>query len=347
MKIASFLLILTAINQGANMLSPPKFHYQLLITNGRLDPTRRGVDPPIQGADSPIRSSLSFSADEWMELNDPNGPKMGIQEIRIINDASPGTLEYCVLLSSDQDDDEIHVFATDKYGSKTEYVPGNGLIDFSNDLRFEVAIESLPWEESDRKRSRLRVWGLAPDFVMGPLDMGIGSNRLLHRAQIEAQTLLAKPRSSLPEEFQPSERTWTDLGVGASVIAEGIQISWDERDPEYPKLLVSFNLPWNTRDQVKLEIDPFILEGLDVPEGIKQVTIIGMTRAGPLTMNLALPAVSNGLGRCFGRVSVDLARTNHFHHWSPITSLYAVSRGELAGPLPGLPKAFPKDSWNE
>lgn len=324
------------------MHSAPKVNYQLLISNGRLDPLRRAEDPPSQEANSPFRSALSFSADEWIELNDSNGPKIGIQEIRILNDTSTGALEYCTFLISDNDKDITHVLPAYKYGAKSEYAPRNGIIDFSKDLRFEVAIENLPWEESDRKRSRLRVWGLAPDFVMGPLEMGIGTNRLLHRAQVEAENLLAKPRTSLPEEFQPSERTWTDLGVGANVIPEGIQISWDERDPEYPKLLVSFNLPWSRRDQVKLDLDPFILEGLDVPESIKMVRIIGMTRAGPLTMNLALPAVPNGLGRCFGRVSVDLAKTNHFHHWSPITSLYAVSRGELAGPLPGLPKAFPE-----
>ncbi|MBK9578609.1 MAG: hypothetical protein IPK50_12085 [Fibrobacterota bacterium] len=346
MKVLSEMLVVFALMQGANFQTPPKIHYQLWISEGRIDPLRDGEDPPGEGADSAIRSSLSFSSDEWVDLNDSNGPKIGIQEIRNHWDLAPRILEYCVILSSDVDSDGLHMYAAKEGGVEEEYKPGKGLVDFSKNLSYNRIFRELPWEESDRKRSRLRVWGLAPDFVMGPLDMGIGSNRLLHRAQVEAQTLLAKPRTSLPEEFQPSERTWTDLGVGASVIPEGIQISWDERDPEYPKLLVAFNLPWNTRDQVKLDLDPFILEGLDVPEGIKMVRIIGMTRAGPLTMNLALPAVSNGLGRCFGRVTVDLAKTNHFHHWSPITSIYAVSRGELAGPLPGLPKAFPKDSWN-
>ncbi|MBK8801708.1 MAG: hypothetical protein IPN71_06540 [Fibrobacteres bacterium] len=348
MKIFHSILLILIAFQGTKMSSFPKVNYQTWLNHGRLDLSRVYEPPPDDGSGTTIRSGLSFSADEWVDLEDSSPPKMGIQELGDDDEAGPQIVPHTVLLASDLDSDHAYYFLAGMIpGTRKEYRRGNGLVDLLN-LEFkETTIKELPWEELGRKRARFRVWALAPDFVMGPLEMGIGSHRLTHAVEMEALNMVAEPRTVLPSEFQFSERTWVDLGMGLGPIPEGINLSWDEEDPEHPKLLLSFNLPWNPRDQVQLDVHPSVLEGLDVPEGIKTVRLIGMSRAGPLSKKIALPAVPNGLGRCFGRVSVDLKKTNSFLNWVPITHLYAVSGGDLGGPLLALPKAFPKDSWNE
>lgn len=108
MKVLPGILVVFALVQGEKMQTPPKIHYQLLITNGRLDPLRRAEDPPSQGAGSPLRSALSFSAEVWVDLNDPTAPRIVMQEIRNMDDSSSGILEYCAIFSSDIDGDEFY-----------------------------------------------------------------------------------------------------------------------------------------------------------------------------------------------------------------------------------------------
>lgn len=66
-----------------------------------------------------------------------------------------------------------------------------------------------------------------------------------------------------------------------------------------------------------LAMDPFVLQGLDVP------------------------ATPNGLGRCFGKVELDLRENAYFRPDYAIQSLFAVSGEDLAGPLPAIAEGLP------
>ncbi|MBK8800720.1 MAG: hypothetical protein IPN71_01410 [Fibrobacteres bacterium] len=186
-----------------------------------------------------------------------------------------------------------------------------------------------------------RVWAILPDRIVAVQDVEVGVDRHRHQEMMEARRAAAVPRDRLPELFQVDKRIWTKVSFEPSAIPPGIHLSWSSGD--LPKLVLEFRLPWQRSDEVVLPHDPFILEGLDVPSGVKEFTLLFPAMNALLEIPVVLPAYPDGKGECVGKVELDLLKLGPRLSEKSIYSVYAVSGGLLGGPLPANKAGLPPE----
>ncbi|MBK9577786.1 MAG: hypothetical protein IPO40_11945 [Fibrobacteres bacterium] len=166
-------------------------------------------------------------------------------------------------------------------------------------------------------------------------------DRHRHQEMMEARRAAAVPRDRLPELFQVDKRIWTKVPFEPSAIPQGIHLSWSPGD--LPKLVLEFRLPWRRSDEVVLSHDPFILEGLDVPPGVREFTLLFPAMNTLLEIPVVLPAYPDGKGECVGKVELDLLKLGPRLSEKSIYSVYVVSGGSLGGPLPANKAGLPPE----
>ncbi|MBK9578610.1 MAG: hypothetical protein IPK50_12090 [Fibrobacterota bacterium] len=210
----------------------------------------------------------------------------------------------------------------------------------------ENPIYALPSLEN--LHARFHAWILLPDRALGPIELRIGSDSSTVLQTIDEQNRSAAPRDILPPMFQKDQRNWVEQRENLHNIKPGIHLDM-VRTKGGTKLVLKYRLPWLPQDQVKLQLDPIILQGMDIPPGIKEIGLAYPTSRGTFFDRIAVPAHPLGDGTCAASLLVDPKPMLHDLDVR-VYSVFAVTNGQLAGPLmaerndvhwlqPGLPKA--------
>ena len=208
-----------------------------------------------------------------------------------------------------------------------------------NPIRVLPSLENL--------HARFHTWILLPDRALGPIELRIGSDSSTVLKTIDEQNRSAAPRDILPPKFQKDQRNWVEQRENLHNIKPGIHLDMVRTKGE-TKLVLKYRLPWLPQDQVKLQLDPIILQGMDIPPGIKEIGLAYPTSRGTFFDRIAVPAHPLGDGTCAASLLVDPKPMLHDLDVR-VYSVFAVTNGQLAGPLmaerngvhwlqPGLPK---------
>ncbi len=191
------------------------------------------------------------------------------------------------------------------------------------------------------------IFAILPDRALGPIKIQIGEDTPRFQDRVAEQTKSAPPRDRLPPEYQKDQRTWVEKREDLHAIQPGIHLDM-VRAKGGTKLVLKFRLPWLRQDSVHLDLDPYVLQGMDVPQGIKEIGLVITSPHGNQDFRIAIPAHPLGDGTCAGSFLVDPKSMLSFFDIR-VYSVYAVANGQLAGPLmaerdgvhwlqPGLPK---------
>ncbi|QQS03046.1 MAG: hypothetical protein IPK50_12055 [Fibrobacterota bacterium] len=195
--------------------------------------------------------------------------------------------------------------------------------------------------------ARFHTWILLPDRALGPIETRIGSDSTTFLKDLEERNRTAPPRDRLPPEYQKDQRTWVEQSEDLHVIQPGIHLDM-VRTKGGTKLALKYRLPWLRQDSVHLDLDPYVLQGMEVPKGIKEIRLVITSPHGNRDFKIAVPAHPLGDGTCAGSFLIN-PKSMLANFDIRVYSVFAVTNGQLAGPLmaerngvhwlqPGLPK---------
>ena len=117
------------------------------------------------------------------------------------------------------------------------------------------------------------IFAILPDRALGPIKIQIGEDTPRFQDRVAEQTKSAPPRDRLPPEYQKDQRTWVEKREDLHAIQPGIHLDM-VRAKGGTKLVLKFRLPWLRQDSVHLDLDPYVLQGMDVPQGIKEIGLV-------------------------------------------------------------------------
>ncbi|QQS03047.1 MAG: hypothetical protein IPK50_12060 [Fibrobacterota bacterium] len=195
--------------------------------------------------------------------------------------------------------------------------------------------------------ARFHTWILLPDRALGPIETRIGSDSTTFLKDLEEKNRTAPPRDRLPPEYQKDQRTWVEQSEDLHAIQPGIHLDM-VRTKGGTKLALKYRLPWLRQDSVHLDLDPYALQGMEVPKGIKEIRLVITSPHGNRDFKIAVPAHLLGDGTCAGSFLIN-PKSMLANFDIRVYSVFAVTNGQLAGPLmaerngvhwlqPGLPK---------